>query len=413
MNAIIISVGTELTSGQTVDTNSAWLSRKLAEIGIPVLLHITAPDDVEPLARQIEAACTRAELVLITGGLGPTADDLTREALARAMGVELQADPALAERIRKFFDRLCRPMPEANLVQAMLPLGSRPLENTCGTAPGIHAQVGRTSVFVMPGVPREMQVMYEQCVLPLLPRQGTGAVILHAVLHCFGAGESDIGQRIQDLMRRGRNPLVGTTAKQGIIGIRVQARASTAEQARTLLENELDEIRRRLGRLVFGRDDETLALAVARLLSEKNKTLATAESCTGGLIAKTLTDIPGSSAFYLQGWIAYANEAKTRLLNVPSELIKTYGAVSRPVAEAMATNARQLAETDYAISVTGIAGPTGGTAEKPVGLVFVGLAEPNHCEVSELRLGSHLNREEIRWRTTCYALNLLRLRLMA
>ncbi|NLX15256.1 MAG: competence/damage-inducible protein A [Phycisphaerales bacterium] len=412
MNAIIISVGTELTSGQTVDTNSAWLSSKLAEIGIPVLLHVTAPDDVEPLSRQIETACAQADLVLVTGGLGPTADDLTREALAQVMGVELQIDPALAEQVRAFFARLNRPMPEANLVQAMLPVGSRPLENTCGTAPGIHTRIGSTKVFVMPGVPREMQIMYEQFVLPQLPRQDTGSVILNAVLYCFGAGESEIGQSIYDLMRRGRNPLVGTTAKQGIIGIRILARASTAIEARNLLEDEIKEIRHRLGPLVFGRDDETLAHAVASRMIANNKTLATAESCTGGLIAKTLTDIPGSSAFYSQGWITYANEAKIRLLNVPADLIESHGAVSRPVAAAMAVNARRLAETDYAISVTGIAGPAGGTPDKPVGLVYVGLAEPNHCEVTQLRLGNHLNREEIRWRTTCTVLNFLRLRLM-
>ncbi len=412
MDAIIISIGSELTTGQTVDTNTAWLSQRLAEVGVRVLRHVTVPDEVTPIRVAFERAASEAAFVLVTGGLGPTADDLTRDALAAAMGVGLELRAEYVERIRAFFDVRGREMPEANRVQAMFPAGSEPIENTCGTAPGIRARLGEATVFVMPGVPREMRVMYERDVQPVLASHTGGACMRAATLYCFGAGESDIGEVIRDLMARGRNPAVGTTAKQGVIGVRVHAWGDSRDDASARLEATVAELRGRLGSLIYGRDDDRIAAAAAELLKAAGRTVATAESCTGGMIAKELTDIAGSSAYFREGLVTYANEAKTRLLGIPTEVLARYGAVSTEVAEAMAVACRQFAGTDYALSVSGIAGPTGGTAHKPVGLVYIGLADTAGCRVTEHRFGEFLARDEIRERACRTALNRLRLRLL-
>ena len=412
MDAVILSIGNELTLGQTVDTNSAWLSEKLAACGVHVRMHATVADELEPIRALIEQATREADLVLVTGGLGPTPDDLTRQALAAAMGVRLELHPPSVEHIRAFFERRNRAMPESNVIQAMFPAGSTPIENTCGTAPGIRARLHRADVFVMPGVPREMQVMFERAVLPHVKAATGQCVLLARTIHTYGAGESDIAAKIADLMQRGRNPTVGTTAQQTIIGIRIHAFGRTREEAQRLIDDDVAEIRRRLGSLVFGEDRETLADAVARMLIAAKRTVVTAESCTGGLVAKSLTDIPGSSACFLNGFITYSNESKTRFLDVPAALIREHGAVSAAVAECMAINARRLSGSDYAISVTGIAGPDGGTPQKPVGLVFFGLADADGCDVQERRLGSDMTREEIRDRARKFALNMLRLKLL-
>jgi nicotinamide-nucleotide amidase len=411
MNAVIISVGNELTLGQTVDTNTAWLSQRLAEIGIHVVLHVTVADEVKPLEVEIRRACDMADVVLISGGLGPTEDDLTRDALAAAMGVGLALDERYLDQIRDYFTQRQRTMPETNKVQAMFPVGSAPIENTCGTAPGIQANIGRSVVYVMPGVPREMRVMYERSVLPQLRSRAGGAVILARTLHTFGTGESDIGELIRDLMKRGQNPAVGTTAQQAIISVRIHAAGVNRNEAERLLEQTTAEIRSRLGSYVFGQDDDTLWSVVTRQLIAAGKTVSTAESCTGGLIAQSLTETPGSSASFIDGVVTYSNQAKTRLLGVPAELIAAHGAVSPQVAEVMARQCRERSGTDYAISITGIAGPTGGTPDKPVGLVYIGVADADGCEVREHRLGTYLTREEIRDRARKNALNSLRLRL--
>jgi len=412
MRAAILSVGSELTSGQTVDTNSAWLARRLAELGIVAGLHVTVADEPEPLRDEILRAASSADLLLITGGLGPTADDLTRQAVAEALGVPLEPDARSLEQIRAFFTRRRREMPAANEVQALVPRGATPIENTCGTAPGLRARIGRAELFVMPGVPREMQVMYERDVLPALQPAAGGTAILHRVLYAYGAGESIIGERIADLMRRGRNPSVGTTAQQTIIGVRIMAQGPTRAAAANLLERDAEEVRGRLGPLIFGQDDPRLSAAVGALLKQRGLTIAAAESCTGGLIAQQLTDIPGSSAYLRESLVTYANESKSRLLGVPAALIETHGAVSAPVAEAMALGCRRGSGADIALSVTGIAGPEGGTAEKPVGLVFVGLADEGGCEVREYRLGDDLARSEVRERSAYAALDRVRRRLL-
>lgn len=411
MDAILISVGNELTLGQTVDTNNAWLSQRLAEVGVRVLMHVTVADEMEPLERAIRRACESGDVVILTGGLGPTADDLTRHALAAVTGSSLELNEHFLSQIREFFAQRGRAMPPANEVQAMFPAGSDPIENTCGTAPGIRVHCGRATVFALPGVPHEMRVMYDRDVLPWLLPRTEGAVILARTIQTFGAGESDVGERLCDLMDRGRNPTVGTTACQGVIGVRIHARASNRTEAEALLGQTTAEIKSRLGTLVYGEDEDTLWSVVVRNLISRGQTLSTAESCTGGLIAKRITDVPGSSACFLEGVITYSNAAKTRLLGVPPDLIATYGAVSAPVARSMAANARDRSGTNFSLSVTGIAGPSGGTPEKPVGLVFIGLASDKGSVVQELCLGSILGREAVRDRACKAALDMLRLHL--
>jgi nicotinamide-nucleotide amidase len=412
MDAQILSVGTELTIGQAIDTNAAWLAQQLAVLGIHCTKHVTVPDDRAAIAEAIGLASSAAGVVIVTGGLGPTADDLTRHALADVLGTQLRLHQPSLDQIAAFFAERRRAIPDGNRIQAMIPKSAEPIPNTCGTAPGMRARLKEADVYLMPGVPREMQAMFERDIRPALAPMSGGEVILQRTLHTFGMPESELGGRIADLMDSGRNPYVGTSASDLVISIRINAHAFDADTARAWLEQDAGEIRRRLGDVVFGEEEETLAHAVGRLLAARGQTVSTAESCTGGLVAKRLTDVSGSSAYFIQGFVTYSNEAKHRLLDVPVELIQAHGAVSREVAEAMATNCRRLAGTDYALSATGVAGPTGGTPEKPIGLVLVGLATPTETVVQELRLGETLPREAIRDRTAKIAVNVLRLRLL-
>lgn len=412
MKAIVISIGDELTLGQTVDTNAAWLAQQLARVGITCESHLTVGDDRRSIGDAIRSASRGAGLVLVTGGIGPTPDDLTRAALADVLGVELRIHQRSLDRIVDYFRERKRPMAPANRDQAMIPVGAEAIDNTCGTACGIGARVGEADIFVMPGVPDEMRTMFRRSVLPGLESVAAGACILQRTLHTFGMSESEIGERIGDLMVRDRNPSVGTSASEAVISIRVNACGESAGKAASLAAGDLAEIRRRLGRSVFGEDDETLADAVARHLVDGRKTVAVAESCTGGLVAKRLTDVAGSSAYFVQGMVTYSNEAKRRALGVSMELIDRHGAVSREVAEAMATGCRRLAETDYGLSATGIAGPAGGTAAKPVGLVHIALASGAGVTARELHLGEHLERRQVRDRAAKCVLNLLRLELL-
>jgi len=412
MEAVILSIGDELILGRTIDTNAAWLSRQLARDGVRVLRHVTVPDETAAIADALRHACRQAQLVVMTGGLGPTPDDLTRQALAEAMGVPLECRDDYVPCIRAFFEQRGRSMPEANVSQAYFPAGSEPIDNPCGTAPGIRAVCGHAIVFALPGVPREMQEMYRQHIAPFVVQTAGGAALLETTLHCYGAGESDIAGRLAELMSRDRPVRVGTSAQHGIITVRVWAAAASSAEARLALDDTVAEIRRRLGTLIYGTEDETIPVVVGRLLQERNKTLATAESCTGGLIAKMITDVPGSSGYFLQGVVAYANEAKTILLDVPPKQIAAHGAVSEPVAHAMAVGCRHRSNADLALSVTGIAGPSGGSADKPVGLVYIGLADRFGVEVTEHRFGAFLDRQEIRRRAALTALNRLRLRLI-
>ncbi|MCK6485280.1 MAG: competence/damage-inducible protein A [Phycisphaerae bacterium] len=413
LKGFILCVGDELLTGQTLDANSPWLAQELSAQGVTVVGMAVAPDQKDALIDAIRHAAAGADVLIITGGLGPTEDDLTRPAIADLLAVPLVEDATSLRDIEAFFSSLGRRMSDANRVQAALPRGARAIRNTCGTAPGIRARYRDTTIFALPGVPHEMRVMFAQTVIPEIAGAGGACCYATRTLYTHGIGESDLGERIRDLMARGRNPAVGTTAKQGVIGIRIYARGASGEEAQALLDRDARELRGRLGNLIFGADDERLAAAVAGLLREKRRTIATAESCTGGWAAKQLSDIPGSSAYFLSGIVCYSNEAKVNLLGVPREIIERHGAVSAEVAESMALRCRALAASDYALSITGIAGPDGGTPDKPVGLVYIALADAAGCDVSRHLFGEFRTRDEIRERSCTTALNRLRLKLLA
>ena len=407
MKSEIISIGTELTTGQNLDTNAQWLSRRLAEVGIPVGWHTTVADDLDDNIAAVRIAAGRAGLVLVTGGLGPTLDDLTREALARAADVELVLNEASLEDIRQLFARRSRSMPERNRVQALFPAGAEPLPNALGTAPGIWMRLGGAVVAAMPGVPSEMHLMYEVEVQPRLLKLGlAGGVLVQRKINCFGAGESAVEEKLADVTARGRVPEVGITASDATISLRILARAASWAEAEAQIAPVERTIVERLGGLVFGFDDEELEDVVVRLLIKRKLTVATAESLTAGLVCHRLGRVPGASATLLGGIVAYDNRIKTALLGVPEEVLKAHGAVSAQVAEAMAVGCRERFGADLAVSTTGIAGPTGATPTKPVGLVYVGVAWEGGVTSQASNWSG--TRHEIQSRSAKQALNLLR-----
>lgn len=409
--AIVIAVGSELTSGLTLDTNSQHIAMRLARLGVVTLAHHVADDHQGRLAAALRAAADQADLVIVSGGLGPTADDISRQALAEAMGVDLVLDEAALEEISAFFRQRGRTMNPSNRAQAMTPRGARAIRNPVGTAPGLHARLGQAEVYVMPGVPSEMRHMLDHDILPQLQRRGDAGRLAFRAVHTFGAGESDVAARIADLMGRESNPLVGTTVAAGLVSVRITAVAEGEQAADELAEQMVRTVRGRLAELAFGVDDETLSGVVGRALRHRGATLAVAESCTGGLLGELLTAVSGSSDYFAGGVISYANRIKTELLGVPPELIERHGAVSEPVVEAMAKGVRRRLRADYALAVTGIAGPTGGTADKPVGLVYAALAGPDGAAVRRNVFPG--DRDIVRLRSALTALNMLRLHLQA
>jgi nicotinamide-nucleotide amidase len=417
----IISIGSELTSGQNLDTNSQWLSQRLAEVGIAVHWHTTLADDLAENVSAFRVARDRADLVIITGGLGPTQDDLTREALAQLAGVELVLDEPTLEWLKQLFASRKRPMPERNRVQAMFPAGSTPIPNGRGTAPGIwlglppprsqRGEEGGGVLFIaLPGVPSEMYPMFESEVKPRLAKLGPGGIIVEKKLNCFGAGESHLEEKVKDFTARGQVPEVGITVSDATVSLRIRARAADEAAAQALIAPVEQTIRERLGDLVFGEGADDLQHVVARLLAEQNLTIGTAESLTGGEVAQRLTQIPGISAHFLGGIVAYDNRIKHEQLGVPEELLQKHGAVSTPVAEAMALGCRTRLCVDLAVSTTGIAGPTGATPTKPVGLVYVGIADAKG--VRSFSYNWFGTRHEIQSRSAKMALNIVRLRLI-
>jgi nicotinamide-nucleotide amidase len=411
MKAEIISIGSELTSGQNLDTNSQWLSQRLAEIGIAVGWHTTVADDLEDNAAAFRIGIQRAQLVLVTGGLGPTQDDLTREALARVAGVELVFHPESFAQIQQMFAMRGRTMPEHNRVQALFPAGAEPIPNSHGTAPGIWMPFGHSIVIAMPGVPSEMYTMFETKMKPRLLQMGlTGGVLVQRKINCFGSGESAVEQKLLDLTRRGHVPEVGITVSDATISLRILARAANRAEAQAQIAPVEQTIRARLGNLVFGVEDEELQDNVLQLLAEKRCTLATAEGVTAGLVAQRLGQVPGASTWFRGGLVAYDNRLKTEMLAVPQALIAEHGAVSAAVAEAMAVGCRIRFQTDLAVSTVGIAGPGGGSPDKPVGLVYVGLAWDGAASAQSFSWNG--TRAEVQSRTAKLALNRARLWLL-
>ncbi|MDD5678098.1 MAG: competence/damage-inducible protein A [Kiritimatiellae bacterium] len=413
MQAIIISVGDELTLGQTVDTNSAWLSARLAELGTMTRAHLTVPDDQAAIVRAVRQASELAEWVVITGGLGPTKDDLTRQALAEVQGGPMVMHAPSLAKIEQFFKDRGRVMTESNRVQSLAPAGAMVLDNPQGTAPGLRLAVGRAQVFSMPGVPLEMKAMFEQHLAPLIAAQA-GRTILTRKINTLGIGESMVGEALGDLMRRDRNPVVGTTVSSGIVSVRIRSDFPTRVQAQAELDRTASAVKDKLGTAVFSEGDVSLAVVVGELLQARHRTVATAESCTAGLVAAMLTEVPLSSAWFLGGWVVYANRMKTEALGVPSELIAREGAVSEQVVRRMAAEALQRSAGDYALALTGVAGPGGGSPEKPVGTVWIGLGKnmAGQVHVAAERFLLFGDRAMVRERAAKTALNMLRLELL-
>ena len=409
MIAEIISTGTEILLGQTLNTNAQYIAQKLATIGISVYYQTTVGDNAERLAVALQQALQRADIVVTTGGLGPTLDDLTKETVARVWGLETELHPDLLAKIEGFFISNGREFPPGNRKQAVFPKGSQIIPNELGTAPGAIVEKDNKTVIILPGPPFEMQPMFEQTVEPYLLRrtQGAPAVIRSRVLRVYGPGESGVEKIIHDLIAVQSNPTMALLAKAGEIQIRITARGASAEEAGHLIAAQEEKIRQRVGKYIFGSDEESLAVVVGKMLHQRGFTLATAESCTGGLIAKLMTDVAGSSEYYLGGVVSYSNESKSKFLGVKPETLTKYGAVSPQVAAEMAHGIREQTASRIGVSVTGIAGPGGGSAEKPVGLVYAGLVWDNLVKVWDFRF--YGDRNHIRLLTANAVLNMLRL----
>lgn len=385
MNAEILSVGTELLLGHTVNTDTAIVARELSTIGINVLHCATVGDNPGRLEEAVRQALSRSDILITTGGLGPTGDDLTKETVARVAGRPLALHKESLRRIEEYFQN--RPWGESQKKQAWLPQGCTVLPNDVGTAPGcvFDTDAGKT-VVMLPGPPSELTPMLTRYAIPCLAKK-ENAVIVSENLHVFGMGEGSVAERIDDLMQ-GANPTAATYAKENEMFVRVTARAANEEQARQMMEPLAQKIRERIGSYVYATDCESLEELVVRELEKAGKTLATAESCTGGLLAKRITDVSGASQVFEMGAVTYANRIKEKVLGVSHETLEAHGAVSEETAREMARGIRLAAGSDLGVGITGIAGPGGGTPEKPVGLVYIALCDGEHTWVRRMAPGS-------------------------
>jgi len=375
LNAEIIAIGSEMLTPFRLDTNSLWLTERLNSMGVEVKLKTVVGDDEARLEETVRDAMKRSEIVIATGGLGPTEDDITRKIFARVLKRQLILEDAILEKIRARFARRNMPMPEINARQALVIHGAKILENGNGTAPGMLITEGKCTVVLLPGPPREMKPIFDASVAPALKQRMGDMLIVRRTLSIFGLTESATDELAAPIYTKYRNPSTTILFKDGQIELHLTAQARGESEAVKLLDElggRLDEV---LGEYVFSRNNETLEEVVGQSLKMRGYTLATAESCTGGLLAGRITEVPGSSEYFLEGVVSYSNEAKIDLLRVPKKLIETHGAVSEQVAGAMAAGIRKRAGSTFGVGVTGVAGPGGGSPEKPVGLVYIALAD--------------------------------------
>ncbi|CDA67899.1 putative competence-damage inducible protein [Clostridium sp. CAG:510] len=411
MTAEIICVGTELLLGNIVNTNAAFLSEKLAYLGINCYFQTVVGDNRDRLLSVINTALSRADILIFSGGLGPTEDDLTKETVAEALGKKLIRDKWAEQEIADYFALRGRIPTDNNWKQADVIEGCDILYNKNGTAPGIFVSEGEKTVILLPGPPLELKSMFTDSVMPKL-QQKCGQVFYSQTVKIVGPGESSVETQILDMLNTQENPTIAPYAKTGEVHLRVTARAKDEKEAREKTAPVVEELYRRFGNAVYTTDaDETLEMALTKLLIKKKYTMTTAESCTGGMIAARMVNAPGVSAVLKSGFITYANEAKEELLGVSHDTLEKFGAVSRETAEEMAEGAVKAAHTDAAVAVTGIAGPDGGTKEKPVGLVYIGVNVRGNVEVREYHFSG--SRQKIRESVTAAALTFLREKLLA
>jgi len=405
MKAEIISIGTEHLLGQIVDTNAPYIAQKLALLGIDVFRKTTVGDNQERIAKVLKESLERVDLIIITGGLGPTEDDLTKEAVSKVLGKKLKLDKEIFNKIEQRLAYFKKGIKKGAFKQALIPRGAKILNNRIGTAPGILLDKEGKKILILPGVPKEMIVMMDEEVIPYLSQIKDKECIVSRVLKVWGIGESQVEEKIADILKSQSNPTIALLVKREGVCIRITAKFSQDKIKEKIKKTE-DLLRNRLGDYIYGVDEETMEKVVGTLLKKKKLIISVAESCTGGLLSHLFTNIPGSSTYYQGGIISYSNDVKSSLLKVPYELIKEKGAVSAEVAKEMAKGVRKICVTDIGIGITGIAGPTGGTLQKPVGLVYIALSTPQG-EISRKFLFSG-NREDVRWKASQTALDLLR-----
>ena len=410
----ILCIGTELLLGNILNGNARWLAEELSALGLPHYRQTVIGDNRERLIDQVQDIAGRSRVLITTGGLGPTPDDLTTEAIAAAFSTPLEERPEVwADITAKSRSRGREPSAETRR-QALLPRGAEVLPNPTGTAAGmIWSPVEGFTLLTFPGVPSEMRAMWQQTAAPWFRQSGLShGAYVSRMLRFWGIGESALAAQIGDLLDQS-NPTVAPYAGRGEVKLRITAQAASQAEAQRLVMATEDDLRRRTGQLCFGVDDQSLATVVLEHLRRRGQTLSVAESCTGGGLGAELTAVPGSSDVLLGGVIAYSNAIKNKVLGVPEALLEQVGAVSDPVAEAMAEGVRRLTGSDWSLAITGIAGPGGGTESKPVGLVHLAVAGPDGCESHPIRLGSSRGRDWIRMVSSGEALNRLRLQLMA
>jgi len=382
MIAEILSTGDEIRSGALIDSNSAYIAQRLEELGFPVFRHTSVGDDVDIIVSTLKEIGIRSDVAVVTGGLGPTIDDLTAESAAKAAGVELKLDEVALSSIEKFFKRINRPMSETNRKQAMLPEGSERLDNPIGTAPGFMLKVDRCHFFFLPGVPAEMRLMLSDKVLPRLVKlRGIDRrYFLAKTISTFGLPESATGEKLSDLTSAFPDIKLGLRAKFPEIQIKLYVNGDDEKKLNDLIEKATEWVLEQIGNRVFATDGSAMEEIIGRLIKERKATLAIGESCTGGLISHWLTNVPGSSDYFLFSGVAYSNEAKMNVLGVPRETLERYGAVHEETVKEMAEGARRVSGATYGIATSGIAGPDGGTEDKPVGTVCIGIASPMGVE---------------------------------
>lgn len=406
MKAEILCVGTELLLGDIVNTNAQYLSRRLADLGISVYHQSVVGDNVERLKKEFEEAFNRADLVITTGGLGPTPDDLTKETGADYFNKKMVLDEKSYNKLNSYFIKNGGgELKGNNIKQAYFPEGSIILPNNHGTAPGCAIEDNNKILIVLPGPPREMKPMFEDSVVPFLKKYSEG-ILKSKVLRICGIGEGIMAETVSDIINNSTNPTVAPYAKEWEVTLRITSKADTEDEASNLIKPVESEIRKRLGENIYGEDETSLEEVIAKILISKNLTISTAESCTGGLIASRLVDYPGISSVFMEGAVTYSNEAKFNRLNVRKETLEKFGAVSEETAREMAEGIAKTSGTTIGLSTTGIAGPGGGTTEKPVGLVYIGLFINGNVQVKKLELSG--NRDMIRRRTAITALDWLR-----